>query len=293
MKKYLIIGISLFQIHFCSTAQTILPIQSQYFNNPFLVNPAMAGFQENININAILGYSMSGLPGAPMNFNLTADAPVLRNLAAGVHVNSFQHGVFTENKMKMAVAYLLPFKEQIASHHLRFGLALGMGQNTINRSKIVVENSSDVLASSYYAITDIGASYVYKNLTLQAVFPNFLYFKNENNRATSNLNLYYFSGGYTFSPKISGFMFETIAVARKNRDMLWIADVGIQTYLQQDDKELAFSYLYHTDKSSSLGLSYLHPDGVRLSFIATVFHGKMDNLLGATFEGGINYTIPL
>src|ERR1035437_3930129 len=53
-----------------------LPLSSQYYTNPFVMNPAYAGISENLNIFLTHRSQWTGLAGAPETSYLTIEGPI-------------------------------------------------------------------------------------------------------------------------------------------------------------------------------------------------------------------------
>ncbi len=138
--KYLIF-IALFLLTSKAHAQQD-PLYAQYINNPFIINPAYAGF--NNSLNASVGYRQqwSGLDG-PKTFNFSADISALSNRGgAGLLVIADRIGATSRNEVMIASAYRIPLSPDL---RLSFGLQGGVVQYQIDHSKLSVFDPADPL----------------------------------------------------------------------------------------------------------------------------------------------------
>jgi Type IX secretion system membrane protein PorP/SprF len=69
----------------------MLPLNAQYFQNRYLVNPSMAGITEGFNINGSFRKQWSNIPGAPITQSVTLDQQV-NKLGWGVNIYNEKSG---------------------------------------------------------------------------------------------------------------------------------------------------------------------------------------------------------
>lgn len=138
--KYLI-SIALFLLTIKVHAQQD-PLYAQYLNNPLLLNPAYAGF--NNSLNASVGYRQQwrGMDG-PKTFNFSADISALSGRGgAGLAVVADRIGPISRNEIMVASAYKIPLSPDL---RLSFGLQGGVVQYQIDHSKLSVFDPADPL----------------------------------------------------------------------------------------------------------------------------------------------------
>ena len=113
-----------FIVSISSSSAQINPLGAQYFQNQYLANPAMAGYQSGMRLN--LGYrnQWDNIPGSPKNVSVTGDYGTEK---VGVGINFFKDeaGLLNRSRIQGSYAYHLPLNDD--SKKLHFGISLGLG----------------------------------------------------------------------------------------------------------------------------------------------------------------------
>lgn len=116
------------------------PLYSQYMLNPFQINPAYAGL--NNNFNAMAGYrtQWTGLEGQPTTTNMSAHSSLASNkVGAGFLLVNDKIGNLSHTETNLAVSYRLQFKESTFS----FGMQAGLQSFQADNSSINLIDSDD------------------------------------------------------------------------------------------------------------------------------------------------------
>lgn len=138
------------------------PLYAQYINNPFILNPAYAGF--NNSLNASVGYRQqwAGMDG-PKTFYVSADISAMKNRAgAGLVVISDRIGAISRNELVAAYAYKIPLSSDL---RLSFGLQGGITQYQADHSKLNIFDPADPLfnGNENASTPNIGAGLLLSN----------------------------------------------------------------------------------------------------------------------------------
>ncbi len=108
-----------------SMAQTDLQF-SQYMFNYLYINPAYAGYKEQINATAFLRAQYLGFKGAPTTASLSVDAPVFNDhMGFGIQINTDKIGIQSTLTAGIAYSYRV---EVGADSRLCIGLQAGISQ---------------------------------------------------------------------------------------------------------------------------------------------------------------------
>ena len=155
------------------SAQVKIP-PTAYFQNPYLVNPAMAGIHQKSNLNASYGRMWNEVPGAPETMTFSGDFSLGDNMGAGLQVLHDKVGLLQKTRIMGSYAYHVPLSD---AHRLHLGLSAGAVLSKIDRSRVVGEVSDPLLGSNVgdnnRFDADFGAAYTYdKRLTLQGTVSN-------------------------------------------------------------------------------------------------------------------------
>jgi type IX secretion system PorP/SprF family membrane protein len=132
---------------------------TQWILNPFLVNPAVAGYNGYTTVNIMSRDQWVGIPGSPNTQSVTLQTRILKNsfisrgakvrkksksstssgrVGVGAYVYNDRVGLIDRTGFQLTYAYHIPFK----TSQLSFGLSLNAYQFKINQSKILVDDPS-------------------------------------------------------------------------------------------------------------------------------------------------------
>jgi type IX secretion system PorP/SprF family membrane protein len=146
-----------------------VPVYGQYFVNPFLYNPAVAGTGDGARAYSVFRKQWVGIPGSPETQTLTLDGPANNNrMGLGLTLYNDMNNIMTRQGGMGTYAYHIPLA---TDHTLSVGLSLGFSRTTIAFDKLRAEDPFDqVILSSFdngMAVDgNAGFSYRYKNLRI-------------------------------------------------------------------------------------------------------------------------------
>jgi type IX secretion system PorP/SprF family membrane protein len=154
-----------------------LPFSSQYYSNPFVLNPAYTGINENISVFLTHRSQWTGLAGAPQTSYFTIDGPIrTKNSSVGLKVYSDVTDIIS----RVGAFANYSYKFKIAdSNNLYFGVACGVFDNKIDFSKAQIRDTDDPFLSQQAQnktvfSADLGIVYVLKKLTIGFAVPQIL-----------------------------------------------------------------------------------------------------------------------
>lgn len=154
-----------------------LPFSSQYYSNPFVLNPAYTGINENISVFLTHRSQWTGLAGAPQTSYFTIDGPIrTKNSSVGLKVYSDVTDIIS----RVGAFANYSYKFKIAdSNNLYFGVACGVFDNKIDFSKAQIRDTDDPFLSQQAQnktvfSADLGIVYVRKRLTIGFAVPQIL-----------------------------------------------------------------------------------------------------------------------
>ena len=154
-----------------------LPFSSQYYSNPFVLNPAYTGINENISVFLTHRSQWTGLAGAPQTSYFTIDGPIRKkNSSVGLKVYSDVTDIIS----RVGAFANYSYKFKIAdSNNLYFGVACGVFDNKIDFSKAQIRDTDDPFLSQQAQnktvfSADLGIVYVLKRLTIGFAVPQIL-----------------------------------------------------------------------------------------------------------------------
>lgn len=224
---------------FLNTAKAqILPLNAQYFQNRYLVNPSMAGITEGFNINGSFRKQWSNIPGAPITQSVTLDQQV-NKVGWGVNIYNEKSGGIQRTKAVGTFAYHLPLNSE--DQKLNFGISFGASQDKLDLSSVRNSDINDPSIArfndrGYYLDGDFGISYTSKGLTVEGAIPNMRSVFRKDDLNFADKPTFYSAVSYKFmlGSGINGISLEPKGVFRgiKNYENLW--DAGLNANFAND-----------------------------------------------------------
>lgn len=281
----LIIGVILANISLSSSAQ-VNPHGAIYFQNQYLANPAMAGFTKGLNLN--LGYKneWNASEGTPINQFFSLETSITKNLGFGVSLLKDEAGFFMRNKLTASLAYHLPFSDP--TEHLSFGIS-GIGFNNRISNKDIIANQNDPIIVDFQNQeakfdADFGLTYSKKKFTFQgAVYQLNNLIKNEGN-IPNEYGLFYVALDYKWGNK--NLNINPKLALRGIRGYQDVFDFGAEAAILNNKVKL--TGLYHTDQSTTAGISYLFYDKFQVMTMYHTASNKYSYNTGNIFELALN-----
>ncbi|WP_316831895.1 type IX secretion system membrane protein PorP/SprF [Pedobacter aquatilis] len=233
----------------------LLPLNAQYYQNRYLVNPSMAGFNEGLNINGSFRKQWSNIPGAPLTQSVTIDQQVGK-VGWGANVYNEKSGGIQRTKMVGTFAYHLPLNNE--DQKLNFGISFGASQDRLDLSSVRNSDINDPAIArfndrGYYFDGDFGVSYTDKALTIEGAIPNMRSVFRNDDLNFADKPTFYSAVGYKFNfgTGLNGISLEPKAVFRgiKNYKNLW--DAGVNANFAND--KLYVMAMYHNTQNATVG----------------------------------------
>lgn len=139
MKRLLLILISIFPISVFAQSDALY---SQYMFNGLIVNPAYAGYKEDINISLLARNQWVGVDGAPNTQSFIADGAFFnnKNVGLGLSIVNDRLGIQGQTSAMFNYAYRLSMGDK---SRLSFGMAAGGVQFLLNSNKAIIDDPTD------------------------------------------------------------------------------------------------------------------------------------------------------
>lgn len=269
------------------------PMGSIYYQNQFLANPAMAGLEKGLNLNAAFKAQWAGVEGAPKIQYLTGDYGLANNkVGLGLLFYNETAGAINRTRATVTYAYHLPLNG--GTNFLDFGLSAGVMNESVDFNKVKGDLDDDVLNSfndrKLYLDGDFGAAYRTDKLTLQAALPNLKrFFKRDVLRNVVDRSTYFIAAGYKFTTDKLINSIEPKLVYRGVQNYDGIFDAGVNFQLL--DNKLMLNGIYHSTNSFTAGFGTNYKSQFSLLFQYTTNTSKMLNYSNGEFELGLKYSI--
>ena len=257
------------------------PLSSQYFQNTYIANPAMAGMQKGLRLNLAYRNQWSSMPGSPRNTVVTSDYQKNR-VGLGLSMSKDQAGLLNRTQVLGTYAYHLPLNGSESALH--FGLSLGFNSQRLNSLDVVAAPSDPSIAQfDNTTVIDGGFGMAYTNskFGLEVALNNLKNQFNVELHNSADYTTFYTAASYAFTLQNS-WMLNTKFAYRGVKGYNNLFDIGAE--LKTRDQQLGFLALYHSNKSSSFGLSYEHKTGWRLATMYTASAANLQNYANGAVE---------
>lgn len=144
---------------------------TQFYLNPYVLNSSYAGVDGQPAVSLIYRKQWMTIDGAPTITNVTLQAPLNKNLGAGLNITSDAKGFFNNTGMLFSMAYHVPIEDKT---FLRFGLSAGGSWNTVDMKKLEAVNDPalvGILDNHASLAGNAGASFHHKTFNFGIALP--------------------------------------------------------------------------------------------------------------------------
>ena len=286
--KKLLTTLCLLGTTLCTQAQ-LTTFQNMYFQNRYIYNPAMAGFEKGFNLNVGYRQQWNGFAGAPKTSLLTADLQANDKVGLGINATSEEAGLIRNTRVMATYAYHLRLSEE--DQHLNFGISLGVNDSRV-RYNLINGDPTDAEINRFnhakaYLDGDFGAAYTSKGLYIGAVLPNMksTFFKDSEERLDVDRLLFIGIASYKIPVGDGGsFKLEPLAGLRVVKGHTNIIDAGAN--FNMDRYGLFFQTIYHSNQSLGFGAGLDQQNfGFNVSYIIET--GPLTTYTNGSFELGV------
>lgn len=270
------------------TSAQLNPLGSQYFQNQYLGNPAMAGISEGIQVNLAFRQQWGSIPGAPSTQAITADYRLNNKVGLGINLYNDEAGLLKRTRTTGTYAYHLPLINE--DQYLHFGLSLGfMYERVMNEN---IRGDQDDLSigrfnqRETFIDGDFGAAYTNRRITIQGTIPNMKNFLQKDKYNSADRSVFFTSISYKWYTKREpyGIVVEPKVAYRGVKGYNNLLDLGIN--LSTINNRLNLTGIYHSSRSATFGVGFTYET---ISFIGvyTTETSALRGYAGGNFEIGL------
>lgn len=238
-------------------SQSLSPFGAGYFQDQYLLNPAMAGLHTATwDLHAGYRREWISVPDGPANQFLTGTYGINGHVGLGLNLYNDQAGLIRTTRAMGTYAYHVPLNGE--KRRLLFGLSAGILSRRVDNSSIIGDPSDAGITKfnnhSLQFDADFGAAYTDGRLTLQTALPGMVsYFRKGQGDAVDRTVLFTAAAWrFTFNKGVNaiGFTPKVCYSVMKGYDNLM--DVGADVSLH--DNLLDVFGMYHSSKNATLGV---------------------------------------
>ncbi|GEP96976.1 hypothetical protein CCY01nite_32360 [Chitinophaga cymbidii] len=262
------------------------PSGTQWYQNQYLANPAMAGVDSGMHINAAYRRLWNGMEGAPKTAFFTADGVVTGRVGAGINVFNDQAGLINRTRVGLTYAYHLPLGAR--GQRLHFGLSFVFNVHRLNYEHVDGDVTDPSLAAfnrrDDYFEAEYGMAYTDGPWTLQAAIPNVRALFTGEDRGVNGGGVFFTAASYRFTLPGAISRIEPKVGYRGVRGYDNILDAGVQiSFLNNVASVMG---MYHSSQSVTAGLGFNIMKTVQIQALYNAQTGGIQNNIDGAFEVG-------
>jgi len=183
-----------------SYAQQLNPSETQFFINPYLANPALAGMvHQELNLNTAYRSQWDKVPGSPKTIAFTADYRSANNVGIGLNFNSQKAGLLTQTNFLLSYAYHIPLSDD-EDEYLHMGFSAGFSKDMLDYNSLIGDATDPVVIGYNGRVVnwtvDAGIAYSKNGLFVQLAAPNLNRTMNKKNDFMADYPIFYAALNY-------------------------------------------------------------------------------------------------
>ncbi len=272
---------------FSNKPALLQPSGTQYYLNQYLANPAMAGLDSGLNLNAAHRRQWTGIDGAPVNTFITAD---LRAGSSGFGVNILtdKAGQLSRTRVALSYAYHLPL-DRAGNQLLHFGLFAAINSSRVSSYELDGDPSDPSLINynqrNDYSEGEYGMAYTDRHLTLQVSIPNARTLFSGKELGVNSGTILYTAASYRLDLGGGISSLEPKLCYRQVKGYDGIVDAGVQ--LGFLNNVITVMGLYQSSKNFTGGAGVQIGKVITIQAMYTTQTGGLKNYSDGTYELGV------
>lgn len=270
------------------------PMSSIYFQNQYLVNPAMAGQDQILKLNLGFRKLAGSTPGTPVSQSFTGDYGLSDKVGLGVKIYNDKAGLLQRTSAMGTYAYHIPLGAD--NQKLSFGLSMGIMNERIDNAEVNGDAGDEVIGRfnqrEIFVDGDFGGAYTSNGLTVQGALPNLkTYFKRDANTYTVDRSVFYTAISYKFYPDMSssGLEVEPKVAFRGVKGYDNIVDMGANVAISNG--ALNVMAIYHSSQSATFGMGINYKNAFTFTGMYTTEMGQVSSISTGNFEVALSINI--
>ncbi|MFD1628269.1 PorP/SprF family type IX secretion system membrane protein [Pseudopedobacter beijingensis] len=255
------------------------------YQNPYQVNPAMAGNDEATSIYLNGSNQWYKITGAPTIVSFSGSTPLNDRAYVGINVFTDQSGLVRKTQGMGTFAYHLPLSDE---QKLKFGVSLSWTGDYLDMGKAVGELDDDLLVNfnerQNYVDGNFGMAYYLDRFEVQF---SWLSINNKRYHRISTIDRSLYYGSLSYKMKFDDDLFGlTPKVSYRHLESgfnYW--DFAIACDIENID----FYAVYHSTKAFTGGFGVRMNEGARLGFYFTNSPKELRGFSGGVFDIVLGY----
>ena len=264
------------------------PLGSQYFQNQYLGNPAMAGINDGLQVNLAFRQQWGSIPGAPTTQAITADYRLNNKVGLGINLYTDEAGLLKRTRTTGTYAYHLPLLND--DQYIHFGLSLGFMYERVMNENINGDHDDLSIGRFNQRETfidgDFGVAYTNSHITIQGAIPNMKNFLQKDEYNSVDRSLFFTSISYKWfaDGDQNGTVIEPKVAYRGVKGYDNLLDAGLN--VSMISRRLNLTGMYHSSQSATFGVGISY-NSFSLMGVYTTETSALRGYAGGNFEIGI------
>lgn len=160
----------------CTVTAQRLPFFTHYYSNPYLYNPAYAGYDKHTVLYLTHRQQWFGVEGAPVSTQLSFHSPLgnANPLYIGGDIINDQLGSLSHTAVKFSAAYVIPLSSE-NEHYIKTGFSAGLGMHSYDFDGMDIGDDpvlQGALGSTMYLDGRFGIRYHNQGFNLSVSLPH-------------------------------------------------------------------------------------------------------------------------
>lgn len=284
---------------------------SQYMFNGIYINPAYAGYKEQLNAHSFYRSQWTGIRGAPRTFSVAVDAAVANdNVGLAFQVTSDKLGAQSTLGGYGSYAYRIRLNAD-GSSRLAFGVSFGILQRSINASELVTNDpettmpagvqrtvSPDARAGVYFSNDRFYAGFSVDNMIIN-------YLKSGKYKLVPQSKMHYYLTAGVLLPLNEDFQLKPSFLLKDDlggptsldwntfilyKDIIWLGG-SYRTRVNLYNKDYLQSALAYSN-SVVAAIELFPVPNMRVGYAYDITTGPLNGYSSGTHEVSVGYTFP-
>ncbi|MBC9933036.1 PorP/SprF family type IX secretion system membrane protein [Chitinophaga qingshengii] len=273
--------------NFGNSQALLEPSGTQYFHNQYLANPAMAGLDTGLHVNAAYRNQWNGMNGAPVTKFLSADIQATDRMGLGMNIFNDVAGLINRTRVALSYAYRIPLGQR--RQQLSFGLSAVWNVQRLDL-KTVNGDMNDPSFGAFnrrdnYFEAEYGMAYTDQHLNIQASLPNIRNLVTHRDEGVNGGSIFFSAVSYRFLPEGSVLsVIEPKLCFRGVRGYDNILDAGLKLVFLE--KVANFMVMYHSSQNVTTGIGVNVMKTLGIQAMYTFQTGGLKTYVNGTYEIG-------
>ena len=273
-----------------------ISLYNHYAINPYLINPARAGYSKNTTAFLLHRQQWTGIPGAPVTDLLTIDGiKKSEKIGLGMTISNDVTNIVSKTSVLGTYAYHGKIN---SNNKFSIGLSAGILQNRIQFDKVVTDNYTDKtllnnLERGTTMDVNFGTTYQWKKLDIglavNQLFGNKINYTQQSRFKElnwQNIRHFILTAGYSFTLKKDLLTLDPIILLRSAQGLPFQAEF---TSLLKYKKNAWITLSYRHESAVTMGIGVNALDNFSLSYVYEYPVTKLNRFSANTHELMIGY----